>query len=121
MSPASRSRPARSTTQSRPCYDESIRRSPNQIREFRDHVRELRRHKTLLLSTHILQEVDAVADRALLVHNGRLVFDGSPAELAETGSLEERFYRYTHDTTAARDAGAESRRRQANARGDARP
>jgi len=94
---------------------------PNQIREFRDHVRELRQHKTLLLSTHILQEVDAVADRALLMHNGRLVFDGSPAEPAGAGSLEERFYRYTHDTTGSQDAGAGSRRRQANARGDARP
>ena len=93
---------------------------PNQIREFRDHVRELRKHKTLLLSTHILQEVDAVADRALLIHDGRLVFDGSPAELAEAGSLEECFYRYTHDVTGSRDAVAGSSRRKTSGGGHGR-
>jgi ABC-2 type transport system ATP-binding protein len=72
---------------------------PNQIRRFRAHVRELRQVKTLIVSTHILQEVEAIADRVLLMHNGRLVFDGSPAALAERGSLEEPFYRLTHGTT----------------------
>lgn len=69
---------------------------PNQIREFRKHIKELGRTKTILLSTHILQEVDAVADRVLLVHNGRLVFDGTPDELEENGSLEEPFYKLTN-------------------------
>ena len=70
---------------------------PNQIRQFRQLVRELRKSKTLLISTHILQEVEALADRVILVNGGRLVFDGPPGDLAENGSLEEPFYRLTHD------------------------
>jgi ABC-2 type transport system ATP-binding protein len=69
---------------------------PNQIREFRNNIKELARNKTILLSTHILQEVNAIADRVILVHNGQLVFDGAPAELRENGSLEEPFYRLTN-------------------------
>jgi len=68
---------------------------PNQIREFRSKIRELGKTKTILISTHILQEVDAVADRVLLVHNGRLVFDGTPEALKAGDSIEEPFYRMT--------------------------
>lgn len=68
---------------------------PNQIRDFRKNIKELARAKTILLSTHILHEVEAVADRVLLVHRGRLVFDGTPNQLMEKGSLEEPFYRLT--------------------------
>jgi ABC-2 type transport system ATP-binding protein len=65
---------------------------PIQIRHFRTHVRELGRQKTLLVSTHILQEVDAIADRVLVIHNGRLVFDGTTRDLGGQGSLEQRFH-----------------------------
>lgn len=68
---------------------------PNQIREFRSNITNLARSKTILLSTHILQEVEAVADRILLVHDGRLVFDGSPGDLKRQGSIEESFYSLT--------------------------
>ena len=68
---------------------------PNQIKQFRDNIQRLGRTKTLLISTHILQEVEAVADRVMLINNGRLVFDGPGDELAENGSLEEPFYRLT--------------------------
>ncbi len=74
---------------------------PNQIREFRKNIRHLGRSKTVLLSTHILQEVEAVADRVILVHNGRLVYDGTPAQLMENGSLENPFYRLTSNGAAA--------------------
>ena len=70
---------------------------PNQIRQFRRNIKELGKTKTVLISTHILQEVDAVADRVLLIHNGKLIYDGSPEELAENGSLEQPFYRLTRD------------------------
>jgi ABC-2 type transport system ATP-binding protein len=69
---------------------------PNQIREFRGNIKVLGRTKTILISTHILQEVSAVADRVLLVHDGRLVFDGKPDALKKDGSLEEPFYRMTN-------------------------
>jgi ABC-2 type transport system ATP-binding protein len=71
---------------------------PNQIRRFRTHVQQLRQKKTLLISTHILTEVEAVAERVLLMHLGRLVFDGPPAEMRENGSIEAFFYRLTHET-----------------------
>ena len=69
---------------------------PNQIRDFRQNIRLLGKKKTILISTHILQEVSAVGDRVLLIHDGRLVFDGKPDELTEAGSLEEPFYRLTN-------------------------
>ena len=76
---------------------------PIQIRHFRTHVRELGQHKTLLISTHILQEVDAIADRVLVIHNGRLVFDGTPMDLRGHGSLEQQFYELTRDRAGWRD------------------
>jgi ABC-2 type transport system ATP-binding protein len=81
---------------------------PNQIRHFRENVQRLGRTKTLLISTHILQEAEAIADRVLLVNNGRLVFDGPLSALEEHGSLEQPFYRYTHDD-APPAAGASNR------------
>ncbi len=69
---------------------------PNQIREFRRSIRDLASTKTVLISTHILREVEVTADRVLLIHSGRLVFDGAPAELARDGSLEEPFYQLTN-------------------------
>ena len=71
---------------------------PNQIKQFRENIQRLGRTKTLLISTHILQEVEAVADRVMLIHNGRLLFDGPRTELEENGSLEEPFYRLTRET-----------------------
>jgi ABC-2 type transport system ATP-binding protein len=69
---------------------------PNQIRDFRTNLKELGKTKTLLISTHILREVEATADRVLLVHTGRLIFDGRPEDLKQEGSLEEPFYRMTN-------------------------
>jgi ABC-2 type transport system ATP-binding protein len=66
---------------------------PNQIREVRKMIRELGQTKTILLSTHILQEVDAMCNRVLFINEGRLVFDGTPRELAsEHKDLDERFH-----------------------------
>lgn len=73
---------------------------PNQIREVRQTIRELGRSKTILLSTHILQEVEAVADRVIFINRGRIVFDGTPAEM-QTGwpSLDEAFHALTLEST----------------------
>ncbi len=71
---------------------------PNQIREVRQTIRELGRSKTILLSTHILQEVEAMADRVLFIDRGRIVFDGSPEEMkAGLPSLEEAFHALTQE------------------------
>src|SRR5581483_5159221 len=69
---------------------------PNQIREVRRTIREMAANRTILLSTHILQEVDAVADRVLMIDRGRLVFDGTPQEmLGNHASLDAAFQAFT--------------------------
>jgi len=69
---------------------------PNQTREVRQTIRELGRSKTILLSTHILQEVEAMADRVIFINRGRVIFDGTPAEMqAGHASLDEAFHAMT--------------------------
>lgn len=69
---------------------------PNQIRGVRKLIRELGKSKTVMVSTHILQEVEPVADRVLFIHDGKIVFDGPPAALrAEGRSLEDQFHHLT--------------------------
>jgi len=54
---------------------------PNQIIEIRKLIRHLGKEKTLVLSTHILQEVEATCDRVLIINKGEIVADGSPDSL----------------------------------------
>ncbi len=69
---------------------------PNQIREVRKMIRELGQSKTILLSTHILQEVEAMCNRVIFINEGCIVFDGTPEELArEQHDLDERFSELT--------------------------
>ncbi len=69
---------------------------PNQIREVRKTIREMAHNRTILLSTHILQEVEAVADRVILIHRGRIVFDGTPVEMQGAhATLDEAFHAFT--------------------------
>ena len=71
---------------------------PNQIREVRGLIRELGATKTVLLSTHILQEVEAVADRVILISRGRIVFDGTPAAMqGDHPTLDEAFRALTEE------------------------
>jgi ABC-2 type transport system ATP-binding protein len=65
---------------------------PLQIREVRNLIRELGKTKTILLSTHILQEVEAVADEVIMVADGRRVFHGTLGELTAAGDINSRFY-----------------------------
>lgn len=79
---------------------------PNQIRAVRSLIRELSKTKTVLLSTHILQEVEAVADAVIFLHDGRIVFDGTVEELKKKGeSFDAVFAELTgaakNDTRAA--------------------
>jgi len=71
---------------------------PNQIHDVRALIRQLAKTKTVLLSTHILQEVEAVSDRVIMINEGRLVFDGTPAEMAGGEGLEAAFHRLTGKT-----------------------
>lgn len=54
---------------------------PNQIVEIRKLIRELGREKTVILSTHILPEVEATSDRILIINKGKIVADGTPETL----------------------------------------
>jgi ABC-2 type transport system ATP-binding protein len=69
---------------------------PNQIREVRNTMRKLGETKTILLSTHILQEVEAMANRVIMINEGRKVFEGSVEELKkERGDLTSAFHKLT--------------------------
>ncbi|HQL43746.1 MAG TPA: ATP-binding cassette domain-containing protein [Spirochaetota bacterium] len=54
---------------------------PNQIIEIRDLIKELGREKTVILSTHILQEVEATCNRVIIIDNGAIVADDLTSEL----------------------------------------
>jgi ABC-2 type transport system ATP-binding protein len=70
---------------------------PLQIRELRKLIRELGRDKTILLSTHILQEVEAIADEVVVIHDGRIAFTGTKEDLSKDKGIEERFYELTRN------------------------
>jgi len=70
---------------------------PNQVHEVRQLIRSLGATKTILLSTHILQEVQAVCSRVILISEGRIVFDGSVEEMG--GAQHEMDKRFRELTT----------------------
>ncbi|MFM1823725.1 MAG: hypothetical protein RI967_1991 [Planctomycetota bacterium] len=66
---------------------------PNQKHEVRELIRELGGDRAVVLSTHILEEVEAVCTRAVVVNRGAIVFDGTPAEMearAPEGTVRNR-------------------------------
>ena len=60
---------------------------PNQKHEVRTLIRDMSRDKVIVLSTHILEEVEAVCNRAIIIDAGRIVLDGTPAELLARSAL----------------------------------
>jgi ABC-2 type transport system ATP-binding protein len=60
---------------------------PTQIVQVRHLIGRLARHSTVLLSTHILSEVEAICDRVVILLNGQVRADASPSELASTGHV----------------------------------
>ena len=63
---------------------------PHQIIEIRQLVRHLAKDKTVILSTHILQEVETTADRIVIINQGQIVGDGSFEELRARATRHER-------------------------------
>ena len=55
---------------------------PNQILEIRNLIKEVGKQKTVMLSTHIMQEVEAICDRVIIINKGRIVADDSTANLS---------------------------------------
>lgn len=66
---------------------------PNQIHDVRETIRKLGEDKTILLSTHILQEVEAMARRVLFIDEGRLLFDGPISDLTRGGKHLDQCFR----------------------------
>ncbi len=62
---------------------------PNQIVEIRELIRKIGRQKTVLLSSHILAEVEATCDRILIINKGRIVADGTSADLRKKAQGKE--------------------------------
>jgi len=62
---------------------------PNQIVEIRKLIKEVGREKTVILSTHILPEVEATCDRILIIDKGRIVADGTPESLRKKQAGQE--------------------------------
>ena len=65
---------------------------PNQIIEIRELIKKIGQKKTIILSTHILPEVTATCNRAIIIHNGKLVADGTTEQLAEQSRGRTIYY-----------------------------
>lgn len=84
---------------------------PNQIVEVRQLIKEISVDRTVLFSTHIMQEVQAICDRVIIIDNGKLIADDSVANMLKTGAqqhLEIEFERSIDETLLANNAGVES-------------
>jgi len=67
---------------------------PNQKHTTRMMIKEMAERKAIIVSTHILEEVDAVCSRAIIISNGVIVANGTPNELktrSESGRLDDVF------------------------------
>lgn len=69
---------------------------PNQIIEIRNVIKEIGKEKTIILSTHIMQEVEAICTRVILLHQGKIIQDSAVEEFkGKYTTLEEAFAGYT--------------------------
>ena len=76
---------------------------PNQKHEVRDLIGRMAAEKAIVISTHILEEVDALCTRAIIIAHGRIVADGTPAELERrhpSGKLDDVFRALTQPKAA---------------------
>ena len=76
---------------------------PNQKHEVRELIKHMRPEKAIIISTHILEEVDAVCTRAIVIAAGRVVVDATPAALSEmhpSGKLDDVFRQLTLEEAA---------------------
>lgn len=76
---------------------------PNQIVEIRELIKSFGKEKTVILSTHIMQEVEAMCDRVMIIHKGNLVADDKLKDLQSKYpelSLEDIFRKLTTETVA---------------------
>ena len=70
----------------------TIGQDPNQIRQVRELIKNLRRHHTILLSTHILPEVEMTCSRVIIINKGRIEALDTPENLRSASALKERCF-----------------------------
>ena len=80
---------------------------PTQIQQMRSLIRELAQEATVILSTHILQEVQAVCERVLIMRHGKLVIDSSIDALQNSQSIEVLINQANAETYLSAIAGVE--------------
>ena len=70
---------------------------PNQKYDVRELIKKISKNKTIVISTHILEEVEAVCTRAAIIAKGKLLFDDTPSKLQSLsdGSLDDTFRKIT--------------------------
>ena len=71
---------------------------PNQLVEIRSLIKEIGKEKTVILSTHIMQEVEAICDKVLLLNNGKVVANNLVKEIIKTEKIEDFFRRLTFNS-----------------------
>lgn len=74
---------------------------PAQIRDIRALIRELGDSSSVILSTHLLNEVESLCDRVIILQKGRLIYSGSSAEMLSNGNMEEAFLLITEHEAAS--------------------
>lgn len=65
---------------------------PNQLSEIRALIKDLGKNKTVMLSTHIMQEVEAICERAIIINHGKIVADESIASILKKGETLEKVF-----------------------------
>ena len=77
---------------------------PNQKHEVRALIRELAKERTVLLSTHILEEVEALCTRVIIIAHGKILVDATPAELLAKSRYDRAVSIHVTDSISARAA-----------------
>lgn len=75
---------------------------PNQKHEVRNLIKQMSVDKAIIISTHILEEVDAVCTRAIIIAHGQILFDGTPAELRTKSDDNDIEHAFRNITTGSR-------------------
>ena len=74
---------------------------PAQIRDIRALIRDLGDNSSVILSTHLLNEVESLCDRVIILQKGRLIYSGSSTEMLVNGNMEDAFLQITENEAAS--------------------
>lgn len=75
---------------------------PNQLADIRNLIKSIGKEKTVMLSTHIMQEVEAICDRVVIINRGEIVADDTAKDLQLEGSLQTVYVEFEGDVTRNR-------------------